>query len=249
MRAPLWHHLKVNIDFDSSLGRWVFLKAGSPPVGAPFREAAMSSRPFPLPEDLGVKHARPAVYLWRCAAAYLRAGANRSGHLTPSGAARQLYGDGGRPTFKLIERTATVPASTTGTGWADVLAQQAVFDAVQQPTSLSASAVLIAHALHVSLDGLALVVIPGRTVTADAAGQWVGEAGAKPVRMLNLSSVTLAPRKLSVVTVFSREMAESSNVENIVKQTLSESAGLALDAAMFSPSATTARGLRGYCMA
>jgi len=108
----------------------------------------MASRPFPLPQDIAEKHARPAVYLFRCAAAYLRAGANRSGHLTPSGAARQLYGDGDRPTLKLIERAASVPATTTDSGWASQLAQQAIFDAAQ-PTSVSASATLIGRALHV----------------------------------------------------------------------------------------------------
>jgi hypothetical protein len=192
----------------------------------------MPSRPFPLPED--IKHARPAVYLYRTAAAYLRAGANRSGQLTANGAARQLFGDGDAPTFALIKRAATSPATTGGTGWADAVAAQSIFDAIQQPTSVSAAASLFARALHVDLTGVAAVLVPGRIADAASAGAWVREAAAIPVTMLNFRSVVLEPRKLAVVTAFSREMAESSNAEAVVRQTLSEASGLALDAALLS---------------
>jgi hypothetical protein len=192
----------------------------------------LSSRPFPLPQDV---HAPPGVYLYRAAAAYLRAGADRSGRLSPESATKQLFGDGDAPTMAMVRRAASGPATTSGVGWADALAALSVFDAVAAPTTLAASATLIANALHVNLDGFAQVVIPTRTVNADAAGQWVGEAGAKPVRGLHFDSLVLEPRKLSVVSVFTREMSESSNIENVVRQTLSESAGLALDAALLSP--------------
>jgi hypothetical protein len=51
------------------------------------------------------------------------------------------------------------------------------------------------------------------------------------------NAAILQPRRLSVMYPFSREMAESSNIENIVKATMSESSGLALDAQMFSATA------------
>src|SRR5262249_54718046 len=100
--------------------------------------------------------------------------------------------------------------------------------------SVSAAAALIGHALHVDLTGVAAVVVPARVVNAASAGAWVREAAAIPVHMLNFSSIVLEPRKLVVVVVFTRDMAESSNIEAVVKQTLGEASGLALDAGMFS---------------
>ena len=192
-----------------------------------------ASRPFPLPEDLGVKHERPSVYLFRAASAHLRAGAAnaRGRSTTVEASAKQLFGQD-PITEALIRRGISEPA-TTG-GWADGLAQQALFDAVIAATSLSAAARLFAHALRVDLSGIASVLVPGRRVSADSAGQWVRESEPIPVRMLNFSSVVLEPRKLAVISVFTREITESSNIEAVMRQTLGEASGLALDAALFS---------------
>ena len=219
---PFFENRRANSLADVRVGR------------GPFREAKLSaSRPFPLPQDLAEKHARPGLYLYRAAASYLRAGANRSGRLTAEGAARQLFA-GDTLTAVLIQRAAAVPATTTGPGWADALVGRSVFDAIQIATSVSAAATLIGQALHVDLTGVAAVVVPGRIIDAAHAGAWVAESAAIPVTMLNFSSVVLEPRKLAVIGVFTREMSESSNIENVVKQTLGEASGLALDAAMFS---------------
>jgi len=78
------------------------------------------------------------------------------------------------------------------------------------------------------------VVVPGRVVDAASAGAWVREGEAIPVKLLNFAAVTLVPRKCAVIAVFTREMAESSNIEAVVRQTLGEASGLAIDAALFS---------------
>jgi hypothetical protein len=49
--------------------------------------------------------------------------------------------------------------------------------------------------------------------------------------------VVLTPHKLNVITSFTREMAESSNVEAFVRQLLSESAALAIDKTLFGTQA------------
>jgi hypothetical protein len=68
----------------------------------------------------------------------------------------------------------------------------------------------------------------------------VQEGGTVPVQQLSFSSgVTLAPRKFLALAVFSREIFQHSvpSIEAIVRAVLSESVGLALDAAMFSSTA------------
>jgi hypothetical protein len=88
------------------------------------------------------------------------------------------------------------------------------------------------------MDHIAEFRVPGRPLTAAAASQWVSEESPAPARALSFSNTAiLRPRKLSVMYAYSREQAESSNIEAIVRQTLGEAAGLALDAQMFSATA------------
>ena len=126
------------------------------------------------------------------------------------------------------------------------IARVSIYDLVQTITSLSAGAEVISRGLQLSLDGVAELRAPGRVLNAAAAGQWVQEGMAAPVRALSFSNAaTLRPRRLSVISVFTREMVESSNIEAIVRQTLGEATGLALDAKMFSTDAAIASAPAG----
>src|SRR5262249_26954163 len=123
-------------------------------------------------------------------------------------------------------------------GWAASLAGVAIYDLIQTATSLSAAAELISRGLKLNMDGIAEYRVPGRVLNAAAAGQWVAEGMAAPVRALSFSNAAiLRPRKLQVVTTYSRELAEHSNIEAVVRQTLGEATGLALDLQMLSADA------------
>jgi Phage capsid family len=190
------------------------------------------TRPFPLPGDInsGVKHTRPAVHVVRAACAHLR---SFTSGLTPSNAAERMFGrDLGTD---VILKGATAPATTTGANWASALAGVAIYDTIQSITSLSAAAEVISRGLKITMDGIAEHRVPGRVLNAAAAGQWVAENAPAPARQLSFSNAAiLRPRKLSVIMAYTREQAESSNIENIVRATLGEATGLALDAKMFS---------------
>jgi hypothetical protein len=196
------------------------------------------NRPFPLPSDInsGIKLARPAVHVVRAACAHLRSFVTGQ---TPSNAAEKMFGrDLGTD---VILRAATAPAQTTVTGWAKELAGVAIFDLVQSITSISAAAEVISAGLKITMDGIAEHRVPGRVLNAAAAGQWVAEGAPAPARQLSFSNAAiLRPRKLSVIMAFSREQTESSNIEAIVRATLGEATGLALDAKMFSADAASA---------
>jgi hypothetical protein len=181
-----------------------------------------------VPEDL--KRARPAVYLFRAAAAHARSFVTRA---TPEGAARALFGHDA--VTDVILKAATSPASTGTPGWAGALAQSAVDDSIAAIASLSAAAELISRGLKLDLTGIAQLHVPGRTLDATQAGQWVGEGAPKPVRALAFTAgPVLSPRKLAVVCSMSREIIESSAVEATTRALLSEASALALDAALFS---------------
>ena len=191
------------------------------------------NRPFPLPEDLGLKRARASTYVVRAAAAHLRALVT---HRTPERAAKELFGDD--PATEIVLKASSSPAAMTQTGWAAELAQHGVRDLVASVTSISAGAVLIGRGLQIDMDGYAQLRIPGRVLDVNSAGQWVAEGAPVPVRQIvTTQGAVLQPHKLIVLTSFSRELAEHSLIEGILRQTLSEAVGLALDAALFSATA------------
>jgi hypothetical protein len=155
---------------------------------------------------------------------------------TPLRAAEQMFG---RDVVTVeILRSATVPAESTTPGWAQEIARVAIYDMVQSITSLSAAAEVISRGLKLNMDGIGTIRVPGRILNPAAAGAWIAEGNPAPARALSFSNAAiLQPRRLSVLYPYSREQAESSNIENIVRQTMSEASGLALDAAMFSANA------------
>jgi hypothetical protein len=176
---------------------------------------------------------RPAVSLIRAAASFLRAGGKGS----PQAAYREL-GYAHDPVADYIIRAATSAADMTSATWAQPLAGIAIYDLIQSVTSQSAAAEVITRGLKLNMDHVGEYRIPGRTPAAAIAGMWVAEETAAPARQLAFSNTAiLRPRKLSVIYSYSREQAESSNIENIVRATLSETVGLALDLQMFSATA------------
>jgi hypothetical protein len=117
---------------------------------------------------------------------------------------------------------------------------------LQSITSLSAAAGLIARGLHVDLDGIGSLRIPGRVVNPTLAGTWIAEGLAIPIRALTLfAGPTLTPKKVACIATFTGEQAKSSNIEAFVRAALSEMLALALDLKMFSSDAATAAAPAG----
>jgi len=174
---------------------------------------------------------RPAIVLYRTAAVFARAFANRT---TPEVAIRELYGTSD-PATAALTRAASTQATTTDATWAGQVAQAAVDDSLAAMTALSAGAELITRGRKIDMTGIAHLTVPGRVVSAAAAGAWVKEGQPAPVRSQAVTAgAVLEPRKLGVISVFTTEIAASSNVEDFSRAVISESAALALDAAMFS---------------
>jgi hypothetical protein len=138
-----------------------------------------------------------------------------------------------------LTRAAVVPASVTGSGWADTLAQTSVADFMISIGPQSAGSALLRRGISLEFANNAAIRVPAITTSAAPAG-FVTEGSPIPVRQLAFDAgVTLAPRKFLALAVFSREIFQHStpSIEAIVRAVLSESVGLALDAAMFSSTA------------
>src|SRR5262249_14062159 len=184
-------------------------------------------------EESTIKRARPSVYLFRAGAAHLRSVIN---HHTPEVCARELYGHD--PVTAIVLRASSSPATIGSSTWAGALAATRVDDTVMAISSLSAAAGLIQRGLKVDLGNFAQVKVPGRLLDANDAGSWVVEGQPARVRAQRITAgPALVPKKLVVLTTFSREMVDSSNIEAVSRALISEAAALALDAALFSTNA------------
>jgi hypothetical protein len=182
-------------------------------------------------DDVHVARGQPATVLYRAAAAHARARVEP--RTTAEVAAETMYGV--RDPAVILARAASSPAVLTNTSWAGALAAVAVDDAIMAMSTLSAAADLIGRGTKVDLTGIAHLTVPGRVTSVSAAGQWVHEGSAIPVRSQSITTgAVLEPRKLAVIATMSAELAASSNVEQVVRALLLESSALALDAAIFS---------------
>jgi hypothetical protein len=178
----------------------------------------------------GLTRPRPAAHVWRAAAAVAKAQAHST---SPDAMLKRMFPED--EIAPLILRGASTQAVTTDPVWAGPLAAVSVSDAISEMTIASAiGRVMAAGALVVDLGHYASVVVPGRVTNVADAGSFVAEGAAVPVRQLHVVGATLRPRKLEVIVALTREIMEASNIEDVVRALITEAAGLALDAAVFS---------------
>jgi hypothetical protein len=151
--------------------------------------------------------------------------------------------DAGARALEILEtRAATTPTTTTS---AAALAPMMVSDLIASIATLSAAAKLISLGTQVNLTGIGSMRAPGRVTNAANAGTWIEEGLPIPMRAMLVTGAILVPKKLAVLTSYTRESAESSNLEELVRVTISESTGLALDQKMFSADAASAAAPAG----
>jgi HK97 family phage major capsid protein len=186
-----------------------------------------------LPEDLGLKRTRAATYLYRAAASHIRA--HQLGNANAERVAKELFDE---PVTQWVIRAASSVATIGSPAWAGALAEQAVDDSIMAIASVSAAAGLVQRGLKIDFARRASIRVPGRIMDATDAGQWVGEGKPIVVRTQRMTAgPLLVPRKLVVITSYTREMAESSAIEAISRALISEATGLAVDKALFGTQA------------
>lgn len=200
---------------------------------------------FPLvPEDRrSFVPGRAAVNaLVRAATAHLlTASGSKAGYPSEVAAARW---PGDSDTLWLTK--AAVSPATTGS--VPVLLSTLLVDFLTTLGPVSAGAQLLSRGLQLSFAGNAVIQVP--RIVADAAGvDFAAEGSPIAVRQLLAGGLTLSPRKFATISTFTGELLQHSipNVQVLVRQVLTESVALALDAALLGSTAgdaTRPAGLR-----
>ena len=180
---------------------------------------------------------RPSSHVWRTAAATLQSYV--TGRSVADTLLRMYPDDVVAPL--LLSRAASTQATLTDPTWAGPLAHYSVSDAIEDIVSMTALDRLArSGALQVDMGRNASVIVPGRIIDpTTAASMWVGEGQAVPVKQYDIIGPTLGVHKIEVNVVVTRELSEASNIENVLRMLLTEMAGLAIDAAVFSTAAAS----------
>jgi HK97 family phage prohead protease len=154
------------------------------------------------------------------------------------------YGD--HEATQIYVRAAISGATTTTAGWAAELVQTANVDFLGTlgPDAVFPRLAALGTPLPFG-PGAGAIKIPSRASTPSIGGSFVAEGGAIPVRRVGLTSITLSPTKMGVVSVFTREMAAYSNpaIEGMLRAEIVNDTRIAIDTILIDATAATT-GLR-----
>jgi HK97 family phage prohead protease len=141
-------------------------------------------------------------------------------------------------------RAASAPAMTTVAGWAAELVQQIVVDFMQTLMPKSVYPRFSGYGLSLSFGRNGKIIIPTRSRTPTIAGSFVGESLPIPVRQGAFTSQTLTPKKMAVITTWTREIDEHSvpAIEGLLREAIQQDTAVSLDAVLLDTNpATTIR--------
>ena len=142
----------------------------------------------------------------------------------------------------LTLKAASAPAMTTVTGWAAELVQQIVTDLM--PTLLPSSVypTLSGMGLQLTFGRNGRIIIPTRSLTPTVAGSFVGEGAPIPVRQAAFTSQTLIPKKMAVISTWTREMDEHSvpAIEGLLREAIQQDTAVSIDSVLLDSNAATA---------
>lgn len=194
---------------------------------------APSSLPAPVVIDgptrlytVGPKKLRPADLLIRQGVVNFLAHVQKT---SPLAVQQKMYGRD--EALGLVIKAAVEPAKTTVAGWAAELVQESIGDFMDLLMPASIYPRLANRGVRLSFDGNGSVKIPSRQKTPNLAGSFIAEGEPIPVRRLGLTSITLTPKKMAVISTFTREMAQHSTpqIEALIRDAMVEDTALVID--------------------
>lgn len=190
-------------------------------------------RPFAV----AAKKIAPRDYILRTAVATFL---GHIKHRSPEEMLRERYGED--ETTMQVFRAVSSPANTTTPGWAAELVQTAIGDFLDSLKALSVYPLLRAKGGSYSFDRNGAIKIPSRASTPTLAGDFIGEGAPIPVRKLGLTSITLTPRKMGVISTFTRELAMHStpSIEAVIRDAMAEDTATTIDTRLLDDIAATA---------
>jgi HK97 family phage major capsid protein/HK97 family phage prohead protease len=144
----------------------------------------------------------------------------------------------------IVLRSASAPAMTTVAGWAQELVQTTFAPLMPLLMPKGILTRLAPKGLSLSFGLTGKIIIPTRSRTPSLAGSFVGEGLAIPVRQGAFTSQTLTPKKMAVITTWTKEMDEHSipAIEGLLREAIQQDTTVAIDTVLIDANpATTIR--------
>lgn len=141
---------------------------------------------------------------------------------------------------QIVVRAAVAGATTTTTGWAAELVETAMGAFMESLRPISIYPRLASLGTSLSFGpGRGAIKLPSRSASPSISGSFVAESAPIPVRKLGLATITLAPHKMGVISVFSREIARLSNpaIEGLLRQEIQADTAITIDTLLLDATA------------
>ena len=156
---------------------------------------------------------------------------------------QKIYGDD-EATKAIVDWTLkanSAPAMTSVAGWAAELVQQVNADlmATLQPASVFPRLSALGVMLTFGRNGR--ISVPTRLTTPTIAGSFIGEGQPIPVRQGAFTAVLMTPKKMGVITTWTREIDEHSvpAIEGLLRQAIQEDTAISLDTVLLDANPAT----------
>lgn len=140
----------------------------------------------------------------------------------------------------IFVRAAVDPAKTTVQGWAMELVETETVAFLETLRDISFYPRLASLGANLQFGpGRGAVKIPSRAATPSISGSFVAEGAPIPVRRFGLTSTTLTPHKMGVISYFTKEMAAYSTpqIENLLRQEIRNDTAETIDTLLIDTSA------------
>jgi hypothetical protein len=206
-----------------------------------------SQRPFAVP----AQKIKPEDYFWKALTVQVKALGGQPKY-NPIDVLKTEYGEneGIKAVMDaLTTKAVTIPADTTTLHWASELVQTSIgaFFSALLPNSVYPALASRGGSFTFGRNGT--IVLPTRSSSPTIAGGFVAQLAPIPVRQGAFSSISLTPKKMAVITTFSREISEHSTpaIEGLLRQAIIEDTSVAIDAILLDAVAadtTRPAGLR-----
>lgn len=230
----------------------VMARGGAPKeAGAQEVLPPSQQRLLPSKRVLPQKKLEPIDYFFRAATCMALAKANRT--QDPLEFVRERYrGDEENvgAVLQMVHRSAPGPALTSQATWAAEIVQVGFGDFLSTLKPDSIYPVLAARGPRFTFGPQAgTIKLPARSSSPTVAGAFVGEAQPIPVRKLGLTTITLSPFKMAVITMFSEEISNRSTpqIEALLRDEMTQDTSVVIDQSLIdNVAASTIRpaGLR-----
>jgi HK97 family phage prohead protease len=198
-----------------------------------------SARPFAIP----AKKIEPVEYIWRTLAVTLKQ--HTEGHKRPiMDVLKDTYGEDEvtRQMVGIMTRAPSSPATIPQPSWAAEIVTQIWAGFMEALLPFSVFPEIARRGQQFTLGRNGVINLPLRLSTPQISGSFVGEGAPIPVRQGAFATAQLTPKKLAVISTFTREIAEHSTpaIEGLIREAILHDTAISLDSVLLDANPATA---------